>query len=86
LGLRVLFTDAGSGASQSMTASIIAGIKENTSCPLIVGGGFKDAASVTAAWSAGADVVVICNAIEKQPNDLNWLPDPSGFSQASQMV
>ena len=86
LGLRVLFTDAGSGASQSVTASIIAGIKENTSCPLIVGGGFKDAASVTAAWSAGADVVVIGNAIEKQPNDLNWLPDPSGFSQASQMV
>jgi putative glycerol-1-phosphate prenyltransferase len=86
LGLRVMFTDAGSGASQSVTASIIAAIKENTVCPLIVGGGFKDAASVLAAWNAGADVVVIGNAIEKQPGDLSWLPDPSGFSEASRIL
>ena len=86
LGLRVLFTDAGSGASQSVTASIMAGIRENTSCPLIVGGGFNDAASIRAAWNAGADLVVIGNAIEKQPNDLSWLPDPNDFSKASRLV
>jgi phosphoglycerol geranylgeranyltransferase len=86
LGLRVLFTDAGSGASQSVTASIMAGIRENTSCPLIVGGGFNDAASIQAAWNAGADLVVIGNAIEKQPNDLSWLPDPNAFSKASRLV
>lgn len=86
LGLRVLFADAGSGANQSVTASIIAGIKENTSCPLIVGGGFNDAASVIAAWNAGADLVVIGNAIEVQPNDLTWLPNPNGHSQATKLA
>jgi putative glycerol-1-phosphate prenyltransferase len=86
LGLRVMFADAGSGASQSVTASIIASIKENTSCPLIVGGGLRDAASVIAAWNAGADVVVIGNALEKQTNNLSWLPDPSRFSKASRLI
>lgn len=86
LGLRVLFADAGSGASQAVTASIIAGIRENTTCPLIVGGGFNDAASVEAAWNSGANLVVIGNAIEKQPNDLSWLPDPKNFSKASRPV
>jgi putative glycerol-1-phosphate prenyltransferase len=69
-----------------VTASIIAGIKENTSCPLIVGGGFNDAASVIAAWNAGADLVVIGNAIEVQPNDLTWLPNPNGHSQATKLA
>jgi putative glycerol-1-phosphate prenyltransferase len=64
----------------------MAGIRENTSCPLIVGGGFNDAASIQAAWNAGADLVVIGNAIEKQPNDLSWLPDPNAFSKASRLV
>lgn len=80
LGLKTMFLDAGSGAEQSVPVAAIAGIREKTSCPIIVGGGIKDAASIRAAWHAGADLVVIGEAIEKQPHDLSWLPSPKEFA------
>ena len=74
LGLRALFLDAGSGAGQSVPVSAIAAVREQTDCPLLVGGGIRDAAGVEAAWNAGADLVVIGQAIEERPQDLSWLP------------
>jgi hypothetical protein len=41
---------------------------------------------VIAAWNAGADLVVIGNAIEVQPNDLTWLPNPNGHSKATKLA
>ena len=79
LGLRVMFVDAGSGASQPVPLKTIASIRNQTTCPLIVGGGLNDAPSIEAAWQAGADLVVIGSAIENKPEDLNWLPNPAAF-------
>ncbi|MDC0140245.1 geranylgeranylglyceryl/heptaprenylglyceryl phosphate synthase [Flavobacteriales bacterium] len=79
LGLRVMFVDAGSGASQPVPLKAIASIRNQTTCPLIVGGGLNDAPSIEAAWQAGADLVVIGSAIENKPEDLNWLPNPAAF-------
>lgn len=79
LGLRVMFVDAGSGASQPVPLKAIASIRNHTTCPLIVGGGLNDAPSIEAAWQAGADLVVIGSAIENKPEDLNWLPNPASF-------
>jgi phosphoglycerol geranylgeranyltransferase len=68
LGLSHLFLDAGSGAKRPVSPEIISAVKSHTSCPLIVGGGINTAAKAKTAWQAGADVVVIGNGAEKNPN------------------
>lgn len=80
LGLNTMYLDAGSGAGQPVPVSAIAGVREFTEAPIIVGGGLNDAASIRAAWSAGADVAVVGTAIERRPDDLAWLPDPVSAS------
>jgi phosphoglycerol geranylgeranyltransferase len=81
LGLQVMFVDAGSGAHQPVPLKAIASIRNQTTCPLIVGGGLNDAPSIEAAWQAGADLVVIGSVIENKPEDLNWLPNPVAFQR-----
>jgi putative glycerol-1-phosphate prenyltransferase len=82
LGLRAMYLDAGSGAGSPVPCSAIEAIRENTDVPIIVGGGIRDAAGIRAAWGAGADLVVVGTALEKQPMDMTWLPDPRAFSLA----
>lgn len=65
LGLKLIFMDAGSGAQQSIPHSMIRAVKEQLSIPLFVGGGIRTPEAAVAACEAGADVVVIGNAIEK---------------------
>lgn len=68
LGLQYLFLDAGSGAKNPVPSQIIAGVKENTHCPLIVGGGIDSPSKAKLAWESGADVVVLGNGVESHPN------------------
>lgn len=68
LGLGYLFLDAGSGAGRPVSREIISAVKSNTDCPLIVGGGINTPSKAKAAWDAGADVVVLGNGVEKNPN------------------
>lgn len=77
LGLQVVYLDAGSGAGHPVPCSAIEAVRAQVDCPIIVGGGLNDAASIRAAWGAGADLVVVGTAIERKPSDLTWLPDPS---------
>ena len=44
---------------------MISSIKKQLSIPLIIGGGIKSYNDIEDAWIAGADIVVIGNAIEK---------------------
>jgi len=67
LGMKCIYLEAGSGASFPASKEIIQGIKKYTSIPLIVGGGIKDAETALRQWEAGADIVVIGNALEKNP-------------------
>ena len=80
LGLNTIFLDAGSGAQQCISPSTILAVRDAVECPLIVGGGIDDAAGIQAAWQAGADLVVVGNAIELRPFQLDWLPHPDSFS------
>ncbi len=64
LGMKVVFLDAGSGATYPVSPKTIAMVKSNISLPLIVGGGIKSMAQVELAWQAGADIVVVGTAIE----------------------
>ncbi|GAA4304309.1 geranylgeranylglyceryl/heptaprenylglyceryl phosphate synthase [Compostibacter hankyongensis] len=65
LGKRVIYMDAGSGARQTISESMIARVAAHISVPLIVGGGIKDPEKAYRNCKAGADVIVVGNAIEK---------------------
>jgi phosphoglycerol geranylgeranyltransferase len=65
LGLKLIFMDAGSGAILPVSENMIAKVKQNISIPLIVGGGIRTPAKAHDLCHAGADVVVVGNAIEE---------------------
>lgn len=67
LGLKAIYLEAGSGAQQSVPAAMITAVKQHLSIPLIVGGGIKTPQAMADAFQAGADVVVIGNALEENP-------------------
>lgn len=70
LGLKYIYLEAGSGAKTSINIKIIKGVKENISIPLIVGGGIKTPNDVKSAVNAGADIIVVGNVIEQNPEIL----------------
>ncbi len=65
LGLKLIYMDAGSGAILTVTESMISKVKQNISIPLIVGGGICTPVKAHDVCSAGADIVVVGNAIEE---------------------
>jgi len=67
LGLKLIYMDAGSGALNPVPGAMIEKVKKNISLPLIIGGGITTPRKAKDALNAGADVVVIGNAIEKDP-------------------
>lgn len=70
LGLRLMYLDGGSGAMYPVSAAMIRAVRQATDTPLIVGGGINTAEKAHATLSAGADVIVIGNQIEKAPEFL----------------
>lgn len=68
LGLKIIYLDAGSGAEREINARMISAVKKSVNLPLIVGGGINTPQKALAALEAGADMIVIGNALEKDPN------------------
>ncbi len=71
LGLKLIYLEAGSGAMMPVSTSMISKVKQMISIPLIVGGGIKTPEMAAEAVKAGADVIVIGTAFEKEPDLLN---------------
>lgn len=67
LGLKLMYMDGGSGAAKPISPEMIRAVKQNINVPLIVGGGIRTKQELQQALIAGADVVVVGNAIEKDP-------------------
>lgn len=65
LGMKLIYMDSGSGAKRPITESMIETVAKSISIPLIIGGGIKDPEKAYLNCKAGADVIVIGNAIEK---------------------
>ncbi|HTA61884.1 MAG TPA: geranylgeranylglyceryl/heptaprenylglyceryl phosphate synthase [Bacteroidia bacterium] len=65
LGFKTVYLEAGSGAKKNINISIIKKVKQNISLPLLVGGGIDSVTKAKQAIKAGADVLVIGNALEK---------------------
>ena len=73
MGKKVTYLDAGSGAMNSISQNIIQRVKQETTAPLIVGGGIRTIEGIHQAWNAGADIVVIGNRLEADPHFLDHL-------------
>ncbi len=65
LGMKLIYMDAGSGAKRPITESMIERVSDCISVPLIIGGGIIDPEKAYLNCKAGADVIVVGNAIEK---------------------
>jgi len=65
LGLRMMFLDAGSGALNPVEPEMITAVNNVISSPLIVGGGIRTPNTAKISAEAGADIIVVGNAIEK---------------------
>jgi putative glycerol-1-phosphate prenyltransferase len=65
LGMQLVFMDAGSGAATPINDDLITRVKKSINVPLVIGGGIRTGKQALTAWNAGADIVVIGNAVEK---------------------
>lgn len=66
-GKHVIYMDAGSGARNPVSEEMIRKVSSHISVPLIIGGGIHTPEKVYADCQAGANIVVVGNAIEKDP-------------------
>ena len=65
LGMKLIYIEAGSGATHAIEPHIISEVKQELSIPLIVGGGIRTKSEIELAYKAGADLIVIGTAFEK---------------------
>jgi putative glycerol-1-phosphate prenyltransferase len=65
LGMQLIYMDAGSGAKRPISETMIEAVARQIEAPLIVGGGINNPEKAYRNCKAGADLVVVGNAIEK---------------------
>ncbi len=75
LGLKIIYMDAGSGAIEPISAEMISKVKKTIEIPLIIGGGINTPEKAANAARAGADVIVVGNALEKSIDKLQEFAD-----------
>ncbi len=74
LGMKLIYMDAGSGAKRAINEEMIAAVSKQIEIPLMIGGGIKDPEKAYLNCKAGADLIVVGNAIEK---DLSLIKEMS---------
>src|SRR5258708_22659779 len=75
LGLKLIYLDAGSGAEREVNKKMISALLKSEEVPLIVGGGINTPEKAIQALEAGADLIVIGNALEKSPELLTEIAE-----------
>ena len=68
LGLKIIFMDGGSGAKHPISKEMISAVRESVEVPIIIGGGINSGKKAIENCQAGADIIVVGNAIEKDQN------------------
>jgi putative glycerol-1-phosphate prenyltransferase len=82
IGMKIMYLDGGSGAEFPVPQSIIKAVKNEVPTPLIVGGGIKTVNDIKNTFNAGADIVVIGTALEKNPDLLKKLTEYNSLKYA----
>ncbi|HZE85186.1 MAG TPA: geranylgeranylglyceryl/heptaprenylglyceryl phosphate synthase [Puia sp.] len=67
LGMKLIYMDAGSGARHPIREEMISRVAGAIEVPLVTGGGIRDPEKAYRNCKAGADLIVVGNAIEKDP-------------------
>ncbi|MGC8750030.1 geranylgeranylglyceryl/heptaprenylglyceryl phosphate synthase [Hydrotalea sp.] len=75
LGMKLIYMDAGSGAKRPITEDMIKLVAQHIEVPLIIGGGITDAEKAYLNCKAGADIIVVGNAIEKDASLIKEISD-----------
>jgi putative glycerol-1-phosphate prenyltransferase len=75
LGMKLIYMDAGSGARYPIREEMIAAVAAHVEVPIVVGGGIRDPEKAYLNCKAGADVIVVGNAIEKDVNLIREMAD-----------
>ena len=75
LGLQLIYLDAGSGAEREISPRMISAVRKSINAPMIVGGGITSPQKALSALEAGADMIVIGNSLEKNPDLLTEISD-----------
>lgn len=70
LGLKNIYLEAGSGAKNPISLETIQQVSTQVNVPIIVGGGITSPEMAYKMAVAGADIIVVGNAIEKEQNVL----------------
>ena len=65
IGNRMVYLEAGSGAINPVSKEAIQAVRQAVSLPIIVGGGIRTVEQAKDAYLAGADMIVVGNALEK---------------------
>lgn len=68
LGQKLIYMDGGSGADNPISTTMIAAVRKSVDLPIIIGGGIRDAETAVSICKAGADIVVVGNATEQNPD------------------
>ncbi len=74
LGMKLIYMDAGSGAKRPISEKMIEKVAAHIEAPLIVGGGITSPEKAFLNCKAGADIIVVGNAIE---NDASLIKEMS---------
>ncbi len=75
LGMKLIYMDSGSGAKRPVSESMIKSVADQIEVPLIVGGGILVPEKAYLNCKAGADVIVVGNAIEKNASLIKEMSD-----------
>ncbi len=67
LGLKMIYLEAGSGASYPVPSEVIKSVRKNINIPIIVGGGLRKSEDIKTAFQSGADIIVLGNGAVNNP-------------------
>jgi putative glycerol-1-phosphate prenyltransferase len=67
LGMQMIYLEAGSGAEKPVPVNIVRSVRGNVLIPIAVGGGIKTKKEIEELFNAGADLIILGNGVEKNP-------------------
>lgn len=67
IGMKMIYLEAGSGAENPVPVPVIKAVRENISVPLAVGGGLRSKKEIEETYKAGADLIILGNGCEQNP-------------------
>lgn len=75
LGLKCIYLDAGSGASNPVTPEMVHAVRKAVQIPIIVGGGLRSKEHIRSLQNAGADLIVVGTLLEENPEHISQIQD-----------